>query len=485
MTFMLFSTATTTLLGAIRTLVLARFLSPAEYGYFNIINMILNYVNYADLGTNSGVLYRSSVLIGEGKITESMDLRKSMLFFTMVLSGGLSAILFASLALPDYMVGSYATALFFAGVAIPIFLLQNYFHVEARVRDNFRLLGMATVLGTLASLIFTMLVVAFGASTRRVEIMVITGLAGAALSVMLLAGNLRMSIVRELDWGQIWRLMRLGIPLTIIPIAYVLFQSVDRWVIVNAVPSVVFGYYAFGTTIGMMLNMLPNTLATVLSTRLIRRFGRSQDPRDSSVMVLTALWLSAYSMAFIAGGIVLALPYLLAYIFPQFLPGTDVITILVVANGLLFAIPVTSNFLLASEKKGLLLVTLCGAILVESILVFVAQRAGGIEGASYAVLCCDTFLSIFLVGIACSLLDGRFSWHMRRMAGLFLPFAVCIASALLLKNSHMTGQFHIDGFSFMKSFALYVILGGILSILAAWIGGVTTDVPMHWPARSA
>ena len=485
MIFMLFSTATTTLLGAIRTLVLARFLSPTEYGLFNVINMILNYANYADFGTNAGVMYRSSVLLGEGKVTESLDLRKSMLFFTMVLSVGLSAILFTSLVLPDYMVGSYATVLFFAGIAIPIFLLQNYFHVEARVRDNFRLLGMATVLGALASLIFTMLVVTFGASTRHVDAMVITGLAGAALSVMLLAGNLRMSVVRELDWGQIWRLMRLGMPLTVIPIAYVLFQSVDRWVIVNAVPSAVFGYYAFGTTIGTMLSMLPNTLAIVLSTRLIRRFGRSQDPRDSSVMVLSSLWVSAYSMAFIAGGFVLTLPYLLVYVFPQFLPGADVITILVVANCLLFSIPVTSNFLLASEKKGLLLATLCGAILVEGMLVFVAQRAGGIEGASYAVLCCDTFLSIFLVGVGCSLLDGKFNWHIRRMVGLFLPFVVCIASALLVQNSHMTGQFHIDAFPFMKSFASYLIFGGILSVIAAWVGGVTNDVPMHWPARSA
>ena len=85
MIFMLFSTATTTLLGAIRTLVLARFLSPTEYGLFNVINMILNYANYADFGTNAGVMYRSSVLLGEGKVTESLDLRKSMLFFTMVL----------------------------------------------------------------------------------------------------------------------------------------------------------------------------------------------------------------------------------------------------------------------------------------------------------------------------------------------------------------------------------------------------------------
>ena len=140
--------------------------------------------------------------------------------------------------------------------------------------------------------------------------------------------------------------------------------------IVGVVSSREFGYYAFGTTIGVMLRTLPNTLALMLSTRLIQRFGKAKDPQDSSTMVLVSLWVSAYAMAFIVGGIVLILPCLLTYASPQYLPEEKVIGTLVIANSLLFSVPKTSSFLLANEKKRVLFATLCVATVAESILVF-------------------------------------------------------------------------------------------------------------------
>ena len=469
---MLFGNVLSTLLGAARQLVLARFFTPAEFGVWNLLNLILSYANYADIGTNTGTLYRSSILIGEGNVVESVRVREKAFFFTLVFSVFLCVLFLVASVLSD----QHRTVLFFAGLAIPIFLLLNFLHVEARVRDSFRLLGLATILGAAACLIFTV-GATFNAETKRVEVMLAAWLLGSALMVIFLASQLRVRLVAEFDWRLIWRLIRIGLPLTMMPIVFTLFQSVDRWIIVGKVSPKEFGYYAFGTTIGMMLSMLPNTLGVVLSTRLIQRFGKTNDPKDSSAMVLISLWVSAYVMAFIAGGIVLTFPYFLAYFFPEYLLGRDAIITIVVANCLLFSMPITTSFLLANEKKRTLLAVLCVSIVIESLFVFTAQRIAGIEGAAYAVLVCDVLLAICMVVVSVSVLQHKFSWHVKRIAALFFPFVACTATALLLGDRSVAVVPSIDIFPFLQSCVLYMIFGTMLCALIAWVGGIANDMP--------
>jgi O-antigen/teichoic acid export membrane protein len=475
--FTLTSNVGGTIIGAVRTFMLARYLSPAEYGVLNIINLILSYSNYADVGTNTGMLYRSSTLIGEGLLVDAANVRKQVMLFTLYLSIVLSVVFLTLSVSSIQMVKSYETNLFFVGIGIPLFLILNYFHVEARILENFRVITIATILGAIASLIITALIVTYYSGGMRVEASVGAGLAGTFLAVVVFFFYLRVPLVRELDFRLVGKLIRLGLPLTIVPITYVIFQSVDRWVISGSVSDTDFGYYAFGTTIGMMLTMLPNTLGVVLTPRLIQRFGRSREPKDSSKIVLASLWISAYVMAIVAGGVIIVMPYLLSYVFPTYLPGINVIDALIVANCFLFSVPVASSFLLASEKKRLLLLIYCVSILLEGFLVFAALKFFGIEWASYSVMLCDLLLALCMACVSVYLVVPE--WRTRRIFGLFLPFIVCLTTASLLASGlSVTGGAATDMFEIVKSCSLYLLYCGVFCITIAWLCGIQNDLPI-------
>lgn len=479
--YMMLSNILSTVLSAARIFLVAGFLSPADYGKYNLINLILSYVNYADLGTNTGMLYQSAIRAAEGRMTEANNIRKQTWLFTILLSGILSATCLFLSMLPLDIIDIQRNNFFLFGAAVPIILCLNYFHVEARLQDDFRLLSFVTILGGCGTLVFTIMLIAVKVQVLKIEAMIAAGLAGNLLSVIAIARYLYEPLAQKMDWPVIGQVMRHGIPLTLMTMGYALFQSVDRWVILGLVSATEFGYYAFGTTLGIMLAMLPNTLGVVLSTRMIKAFGKSASLNDNSVMVVVSFWVSSYVMAFISGIAIIVMPFFLNYFFYQYLPGLQIITILVVANCLLFSLPVGSNFLLASGKLRTLFAIIFAATIFEGILIYVAVSLGGIEKASYALLICDILLSVCMVSVSTYLLLGKPNWNIKRISGLFIPFLICPTLAIVFNDgSNTTSDLINELLSLLKSLLLYILTAIPLCVIIAYMTGLMKDLPMRW-----
>ena len=478
--YMMLSNIVGTIFSAVRLFLVAGFLSPADYGKYNLINLLLSYVNYADLGTNTGMLYQASIRAGEGRITEANNIRKQTLLFTILLSAALSVICLLLSLSPYEIIDIHRNNYFLIGAAVPIILSLNYFHVEARLRDDFRLLSLVTILGGCGTLVFTMLLIAVRVDVLAVEAMIAAGLAGNLLSVIAIARYLYEPLARKLDWRVVGQVMRHGIPLTFMTIGYALFQSIDRWVILGRVSAAEFGYYAFGTTLGVMLAMLPNTLGVVLSTRMIKAFGRADGLNDNSAMVVVSFWVCSYVMAFISGISIIVIPFFLNYFFHKYLPGVQIITILMVANCLLFSLPVGYSFLLARGKLHTLFAIIFTATMFEGILVFVGFSFGGIEKAAYALLVCDALLSVCMVSVSIYMLLGKIEWNVKRIVGLFLPFVICPSLAIVFYGgSNVAIDSGFDLLIILKSCVFYALITIPLCVIIACITGLMRDLSMH------
>jgi len=483
--YILSSNVINMILGILRTFIIAGFLTPAEYGVFNMVNIVISYINYVDIGTNAGMLYRSSELIGVGRINESKNIRKQALLFTLVLSAMVSIIAFILAQFELNIIYINRNIFLLIGVACPIILCLNYFNVEGRLLGNFRVLGLASIISGCGVLAFTILFIKAEFETKHVELMVVAGLIGAVLSLIFLIYNLWVPIARKIDWHVVRQLIHLGIPLSLFPIAYTLFQSIDRWVIVSGVSGTEFGYYAFGTALGMMITMLPNSLGVALSSQLIQKFGKSSGPKQSSTMIFASLWVCAYLMAFISGIIIIAMPYLLNYFFQKYLPGIGTITTLAVANCILFSIPVGSGFLLAIGKLRICLILICIGTIAEGVLVFTALHFGGIEKASYALLLSDLLLSLFTVSLTISAIDRGHSRNIKRIIGLFFPFLICILIGAMINNFwSVTNILEFDAVIIVKSLILYLVVSGVVCALVAWACRISEDIPINWKIRN-
>jgi O-antigen/teichoic acid export membrane protein len=224
-----------------------------------------------------------------------------------------------------------------------------------------------------------------------------------------------------------------GLPVSLLPIGFTVFQSVDRWVVASAVPAATLGYYGVGTVFGLFLYMVPNTLATVLFTKQIERFGGSGNAETTETLVSRPILLSGYGMALAAGGVTLILPLFIHYLLPAYRPATRTATFQVLGNCLLFAVPLSANALIATGRHRPLFAVLAAAVGAEIVLValFVRTRFG-IDGAALAVLICDAAYGGVLAFLATRSAGRRWQSDLRRVGSYFFPFLITVPAALLL-----------------------------------------------------
>jgi O-antigen/teichoic acid export membrane protein len=442
--------------GVIRSFYVARFLSPAEFGVLNLINLVVGYANYIDLGTNNGGLFHSARMLGRGRVEESQSIREQLWLLTVLGAGTLSLVILSVSFIPWHSLDPYRVIMRFFSAGIFLYSVLNFFTVEARVREKFQLLGVSSGFSAVLCLILIILVTQ---NIRYDKVIAVAGvgLAGSLFAICVLATRLRVHFAKELDWSLLGQLLRTGLPLTIIPIIFTLFQSVDRWVLASLSERDEFGYYAFGTTLGTMLAIIPSTLAVVLSTHFIKNSSIENPGADSKVVKVSFL-ICSVCMAFIAGVAVLTMPYLLFYFFPQYVDAEKVISTLIFANCIIFPFPVASSFILANEKRRALAVGLATAAFLEAISVWGAYYAWGIYGAALAVMICYFSLAVFLISLVLLLLNGNIDELIKWVLLLFAPFAACYGVTQMIGIGELQRDSLGDFRQFLQSLGLYLVL---------------------------
>jgi O-antigen/teichoic acid export membrane protein len=434
---------------------------------------LLNYTNYGDLGINTGLILEVPKLIGQGNIEEAERVQRQAYTATLVVSG-LIALLVISIAFIPFHSGILQTAsILIVASAVLVLALLNYYHVVARFQERFGLIGLSIVI---TAIVATAGVVILGINMQhlRVEIVALIILLGFAAGALLLGIVMRPSLAWSLNRVDLRRLIKIGLPISLLPIAFTLFQSIDRWVVAILVPTQALGYYGLGTTLGVFLYMLPNALAVVLFTRQIERFGATNDPKASEPLVSPPLLFSGYTMALLAGGVALAMPYIIHYLVPAYWLGMRAAIFQVTGNCLLFAVPVASTFLISIGQQRRVFGALAIGIIVEAGLVFVlVQTPWGIDGAALAVLISDAVYGGLVAFLALRLFGGTMRQQLCRVASCFIPFAICLpVSTFLLSVNAVNGTLWNDLSRLVVYGIVYLVICGLLYLLVAWMSGV-------------
>jgi O-antigen/teichoic acid export membrane protein len=460
-------------LSIVRGFYIARFMIPAEYGVWSLIAVFLNYANYADVGINTGVLLEVPKLVGQGRQDEAQRMVRQGHTATLAVCGTGALLIMLTSFMPLQINSSHTASIRIVAIAILVLGLLNYYHVIARIQDRFGLIGLSTVVTGIvatAGVIAVVLIIL----ELKVEIVVLTSLLGSGAAAFLLGLSVRPYLAWPPDWLGLWSLMKVGLPISIIPILFTFFLSADRWVAAILVSPEALGYYGLGTTIGILLYMLPATLAVVLFARQIERFGATSDPKASEPLVYLPLLLSAYSMAIVGGIIALSMPFIIHNFFPAYWPGRHAAIFQVVGNCLLFAVPVASNFLISTDRKQQVFSALTVGMLIKIGLVGVlVQTAWGIDGAALAVLVSDAVYGGVVAFLALRLFGGTMLKQLGSLALCLVPFGICLPlAALIIDTGPLSGFLESDIASLVKRLGLFGLLSCPSCLIAIWASGI-------------
>ena len=413
--------------GLIRSVMMPVLLNPAQLGIWNLMNVVLGYGGNAQLGILDGMNKLVPILRGQGQIAQVVSVRDSVFWTNLILAAlAASCVMLASFFVPL----SYSKPLQINAVIVLLLLVFCYLFSLLRADNRFGLLSMGIFV---LSVLSTVLVLACGFFADNHLLGALIGLACAyGLTVFFWQWRSGYHYTFQIDRPALLLSFRLGAPLIVLGVLSTVFLSVDRWVIATHLGVTQLGYYALGIMACSLVSLIPQSVASVLYSRMLERFGANSDPTSLRGLLINPTRVVAALMAVIVGMAVLILILVVRFLLPSYSPSVPILTILI-PGAFFYAVAfIPAGFVTAINKQHWLMGVqgICiGLGLIMSITV--VSLGWGIIGVAMS-----TFVVYVVYGLGYTILSAHFVFRTRTeiasfLGQVFMPF-LAMALALIL-----------------------------------------------------
>jgi len=381
----------------LRTFIVARVLGPALFGSWNILMVIFTYGNYSQLGFLDGMNKYMPLLKGKSDFKGAEQVKNNTFWVT-----GLCTVIFCLLLIVlSLSVKPLAAFMpFNLGIcvlAVIIILAQLFVVLTSllRIDKKFGLLAASPVLLSLYFLLAVLLLFKFYDNKLYAVLFAM------ALSYLLV--NLYIAYKGKYvfkctwDFSVIKKIFWIGLPIVIIQIAYGLFISIDRWMIVGFLGQVHVGYYGLGISMSNFLYGAFSMVAFTTYPTMLEMFGRSGDEAASKKLIEQSSLALSYCLAVICPLCCLGIPLLVAYFLPAYLPGISSAVILSLGAYFLSLTTIFGNYLVSVNKQWDLLKIQALTIISCLALDYLFIRLGwGINGVALGTILSYFFYSLVI-----------------------------------------------------------------------------------------
>lgn len=441
------------ILMVLKGIVIANVLGPALYGVWSTLQVILNWSEMAQLGIKSTMLRERTLLLGKGDRKKADVVRDASFSSALVLAFLFAlAVIIGSFVLPLpplLVVTSWGIAL-----ASIVFQLYSTLSILMRSDEKFSSLGKGTVLLGASGLVLTIaLAIPFGIWG------VIAAFILSASAVVLYFKRCGAWFRFRFDFAEAKHLVLAGLPLFAFATLVTLLLTLDKVLIAAFLNMEQVGYYTMGAVICTLLNILPSSLTDVVYPRTLKRLGESGSHESVARHALLPNILLAYLLPFAVGGVYMAVPLIIRFIAPGYMPAIEVTRILVLGAFFYMLYYAPSSFLIAVRREKSAIAGAAIALAV-SIVVNVVMLLGGygINGVAIGSAIGYFVLVAMMTATLLPLYPRENALHY--FAKLVMPFAWLVGSILI------TNVVLGDGISIMLTVERLALLFVLLLPLA-------------------
>ena len=451
-------------LSVVKGLVVARFLGPDLYGVYGLLVVFVGYSAYADLGIFGGLTKDLPVHLAHGEDERARSAQAAGLGAILAATALFAVVTAAALYGRNPAMKWSVVALAFDMLAQQAF---KYETILLRVRNRFTEAAFAFTLLQVFDVVF-ILVLLF--PFRVTGVFLGQGLAFLTATWIL---NTRYRFPFRLAWNPrlAARLVGQGFPLVVATVTFLLFQTVDRFLIVGFLDTTSLGHYMIGVFSASLIYYIPQSLGYVLFPSFRERLaGLAEGARPPARYVDFPARILSYLLPPLTSAIFLGIP-VLGLLLPAYLPGLGSARILVMGTFFLSLVTSASSLLIAAEWHRPLMKIQAVAVGLDLLLNLIALRSGrGIEGVAAA-----TAVSYLVYASASLFLAYRcVGWKARAIVGrllvLFAPFAYCLAVVLFLR----IGVRPSAEWGVLRTVALREVLFVVLLLPGTWVLQRTT-----------
>jgi O-antigen/teichoic acid export membrane protein len=414
-------------LGAVTFLVLPKILGPAGYGVWVTLLLIVYYAPIFALGTVEALLREYPYYVGKGDRTSARGIEDAV--FTSILAASCFLIVLSTatcLLVRIEMIGEYREEIYIIAISSAIYLISSFFFHRFAAHQIFNAYSIVECVRAIAMLAAVLSMAALWSIRGAVYGYLLTEVIVCTVSVIAsvrLCGSVNLSA----DYKQMWRAVKIGLPITIVWWALTFQTSVDRIVASYFLGAAATGHYGLGLSIVSAILIIPQAVNRVLYPRINEGVGKQAGREEMAAVIIVPLRMLSVVLPFLVGLCVLIVPFVYETEFPRYMPGMESAVILLL--GVIF-IGVTGNgvnYLIAEDKQYYLLVLVVINILLNMALSISLVHVGlSITGIAISTVITTGMLTMLIWNKVLKTMGYDGNARIKNLSGMLYPIAILV-----------------------------------------------------------
>jgi O-antigen/teichoic acid export membrane protein len=307
--------------------VVAKFVTPKDFGLWNTLNLALTYSLFVQSGLINGLNRELPFLFGKGEEKEATQMAGTVQTFTLissviVLLCGAGYLIFADIKDPKIYYGVMGIT-----VLIVLNYYQSYLFSTFRSKNSFLNLSKLQFAHAFVNIVTLILVFYF----------TYYGLILKAIIVSLIYVFL-MHLSRPIKVGLLWnkqafyKLIKVGLPIFILSYIEAIAATTDKMILVKYTDLETVGIYSFGFYALSSFSIFPSSIASYIYPKMTYDYGKTNDKLIMwrYAKKITILLLLILTPIAIIG--YFACPFLIDTFFPAYAQSARVMQILLFAG---------------------------------------------------------------------------------------------------------------------------------------------------------
>lgn len=380
------------ILSFITGIVVRRLLAPALMGLFNELMLLFDYGRYSQLGIIDSLEKELPYFRGKKDPKKVELIRDTGFTLCLIIAAGMGMCLFIF----SFFLKHTGDMLLVNGVRIVSFmivlqLISSLYIVLNRSRNNFSTISRYTLLiavSDVAAKIF--LVWRFG----------LYGLLWASVLTWLLgivyfykASPEKFGFTLNFPFAEAVNLFKVGFPIFITGFVFMTLRNIDRIMIIKLLDRESLGFYTIALMVSVYVVQLPNLVYAVVFPRFYQAYGEKQDIHNVKELFVKPTMVFACLFPVLIGLVIIALPILVKYILPAYMPGLLPAYLLLLGSSFLALTNMPGYLLIALNKQAYMIIIGAAGILIGAVLNYAFVRHFGLGLVGIAI---GTSISFFI-----------------------------------------------------------------------------------------
>jgi O-antigen/teichoic acid export membrane protein len=426
--YFFFAVVLVRLVSGVTTFIIARILTPADYGVWVTLLVVYSFAPIVCLGTVETLVKMYPYYTGRGEPEKARRLESDVFGSIGIAAGVLASVgvlFFLFVHLPAIASVRNLVAIIVPTACVELFTAFSYYRFTAH--QNFRYVSFIDGLRSVA-LFFLIIPFSYfwgitGAAVAfAVNELAVFAFAGTSSARVL--GPVRMTF----DARALRSLVAVGFPITVIWWVYMVQTSADRLISMSMLGKQATGYYGLGASMVSALVLVPMVLGRVLYPKVNEEVGKNSGRDALARYVIVPTQGLGVMLPFLIGALIIITPELYRVFFPKYLSGTAAARILLAGAYFACLIRTGVNYLVAIDKQNSVLWFVVASLGVNvAVSVALVKLGFSIEGISVGTSSSGLFLALVLWKYVFDNVGYAAGEQYRQLLSLLAPFILCIA----------------------------------------------------------